>query len=117
MHTAMAGKTMVECITSVLSQGTQRSRGIAAKLLWELCAKDGTQRGESKTRKFLTLKRDNLMVKSKAKMKNMSIAEAGLLLGDGSEQDYVKQVCLCVYIYIYIYIYIYMGKNEEYVDC
>jgi hypothetical protein len=86
---------VMSACSRALSFGTERSRGFAARVVWELCAKDGSQRHY---RSILDAKRGNGgNRKGKTGKSGKAIltqSDVEVILGEGIEVDLVKQdVC------------------------
>lgn len=92
------GKTVgiVSSCSRAIKMGTDRARGFAAKVIWELCAKDGSQRSYRSLRKARESQSgDKRKGKTgKAGKPVLSQSDVQVILGEGIEVDYVKQdVC------------------------
>lgn len=89
---------MIHAVTVALGKGTDRAKGFAARVVWELCAKDSTQRTFTQLHPKGAM-RDTAASSKKSGLKKsgkprLTIQEAQERLGDGCEIDYVKQVCV-----------------------
>mmetsp|Transcript_8392 Transcript_8392/g.20595 ORF Transcript_8392/g.20595 Transcript_8392/m.20595 type:complete len:457 (+) Transcript_8392:3-1373(+) len=87
--------SIVRAISKALTKGTDRSMGMACRIIWELCAKDGSQRPYRSLRKAKEKEADNKKKGTGNKGNSaLSLSNTLTILGDGTEVDYVKQdVC------------------------
>mmetsp|Transcript_26668 Transcript_26668/g.52023 ORF Transcript_26668/g.52023 Transcript_26668/m.52023 type:complete len:628 (+) Transcript_26668:235-2118(+) len=87
--------SVMTALSKALKKGTDRSMGMACRIVWELCAKDGSQRTFRSLRKAKETEADDKKKGRNSKgAPTLSLSNTLVILGDGIEIDYVKQdVC------------------------